>query len=82
MISSDPDRPRYGGFQLGIKFYLLFLMEVWMTEGPRMNFVSRFSKFTRESSVFHTSMRNKQEEFNPHGRRNRGAQGARPPPPQ
>ena len=37
-----------------------------MTEGPRVNFVmrERFSKFTRGSSVFHTSMRNKQVEFN------------------
>ena len=39
-----------------------------MTEGPRVNFVcaKRFWKFTRGSSVFHTSMRNKQVEFNPY----------------
>ena len=40
-----------------------------MTEGLRINFVMRealFSKFTRESSVFHTYMRNKQVEFNPY----------------
>ena len=40
-----------------------------MTEGPRVNFVMRealFEKFTRRSSVFHTSMRNKQVEFNPY----------------
>ena len=39
-----------------------------MTEGPRINSlcVKRFSKFTRGSSVFHTSMRNKQVEFNPY----------------
>ena len=37
-----------------------------MTEGPRVNFVMRFSKFTRGSSAFHTSMRNKQVEFNPY----------------
>ena len=39
-----------------------------MTEGPRVNFVcaKRFSKVTRGSSVFHTSMRNKQVEFNPY----------------
>ena len=35
-----------------------------MTECPRVNFVMRFSKFTRGSSVFHTSMRRKQVEFN------------------
>ena len=37
-----------------------------MTEGPRVNFIMQFSKFTRGSSVFHTSMRNKQVEFNPY----------------
>ena len=37
-----------------------------MTEGPRVNFVIRFLKFTHGSSVFHTSMRNKQVEFNPY----------------
>ena len=39
-----------------------------MTEGPRVKFVMReaLSKFTRGSSVFHTSMRNKQVEFNPY----------------
>ena len=52
-----------------------------MTEGPRVNFVmhealfeiytwilclSYRSKFTRGSPVFYTSMRNKQEEFNPY----------------
>ena len=36
-------------------------MEVWMTVGQK-----RFSKFTRGYSVFHTSMRNKQVEFNPY----------------
>ena len=40
-----------------------------MTEGPHVNFVMRealFRKFTHGSSVFHTSMRNKQVEFNPY----------------
>ena len=37
-----------------------------MTEGPRVNFVMRFSKFTRGSSVFHTSMRNNRVESNPY----------------
>ena len=40
-------------------------MEVWMTEGPRVNFVMREAlfEFTSGSSVFHTSMRNKQVEI-------------------
>ena len=39
-----------------------------MTEGPRVNFVMRKALFeiTCGSSVFHTSMRNKQVEFNPY----------------
>ena len=44
-------------------------MVLWMKEGPHVNFVireawniaKRFSEFTRRSSVFYTSMRNKQE---------------------
>ena len=37
-----------------------------MTADPHVKFVMRFSKFTRGSSVFHTSKRNKQVEFNPY----------------
>ena len=39
-----------------------------MTEGPRVNFVmcEALFEFTRGSSVYHTFMRNKQEEFNPY----------------
>ena len=39
-----------------------------MTESPHVNSVMRetLSKFTRGCSVFHTSMRNKQVEFNPY----------------
>ena len=29
----------------GIEFYLFVLMEVWMTEGPRVNFVMREALF-------------------------------------
>ena len=40
-----------------------------MTDGPLVNSVmceALFLKFTHGSSVFHTSMRNKQVEFNPY----------------
>ena len=39
-----------------------------MTEGPRVNFVMREALFEiyTGSSVFHTSLRNKQAEFNPY----------------
>ena len=40
-----------------------------MTEGPRVNFVMREALLeicTTGSSVFHTSMKNKQVEFNPY----------------
>ena len=45
----------------------LFLIVVWKTEGPRVNFVMRetlFRKITRGSSHFHNTVRNKQVECN------------------
>ena len=41
-------------------------MEVWMTEGPRVNFVMREALFEIYTWIFHTSMRNKQVESNPY----------------
>ena len=46
-------------FYLGIEFYL------FVSHGG-MNYRGSICKFTRGSSVFHTSMRNKQVEFNPY----------------
>ena len=46
----------------------LFVMEVWMTEGPRVNFEMREALFKIYTwiPIFHTSMRNKQVELNPY----------------
>ena len=53
--------------QLGIEFYLFVSHGGMNDRGSMCKFCTkRFSKFTRGSSVFHTSMRNKQVEFNPY----------------
>ena len=52
---------------LGIEFYLFVSHGGMNDKGSTCKFRiarSAFSKFKRGSSVFHTSMRNKQEEFN------------------
>ena len=52
---------------IGIKFYLFVSHGDMNDRGPTCNFRNARSAFrTRGSSVFHTSMRNKQVEFNPY----------------
>ena len=54
---------------LGIEFYLFVSHGGMNDRGYTCKFrisQSAFSKFTRRSSVFHTSMRNKHVEFNPY----------------